>query len=89
MKTWKERYTYGKVFIGIIPSFKESVPDREGSSLVGTEILKIKSGKTKGILNVINYWSLDWFLIGPDVRTHKFPYLFIASLSLLVLELRL
>jgi len=43
------------MLIGIVPSFNESVSDRERCGLVRSKVVEVESSQTQSILDVIHY----------------------------------
>ena len=75
--------------LSIVPRLDEPISDSVSSGLVSTEVVKVKSSSSKGVLNMVNNLSLDGLLVVSEVRLHELPHLFSALLGVVVFELSL
>jgi len=73
--------------LSIVPGFNESISDGQSCSLIGTEIIEVESGSSKGIFNMIDDLSLNRLLVVTEIRFHQLPHLLVSFLHIVILEL--
>ena len=77
------------VLLGVVPRLDESISDGVSSSLISTEVVKVESGSSQGVLNMVDDLSLDGLFVVSKVRLHELPHLLSSLLGVVVLEFRL
>lgn len=77
------------VLLGVIPRLNQSIPNREGCSLVRRKVVEVEASASEGVLDVVDNLALNALAVGAHVRAHQLPHLVCALLGVVVLELRL